>query len=157
MTGKTGTRRLLAQSRMGNGELELADLAQQTALKNSQVAWSTGLSKIHSRCSARPAAAPHPETACAFVVGLAMSAPEGGHIHFGSLEKGERERLSKLSQLEEETKRRNRAAEDLRRRKVEDVMLSAILAVEDCQLRIKPFGQEWQTVELKRGDLLIFR
>ena len=29
-----------------------------------------------------------------------------GHIHFGSLEKGERERLSKLSQLEEETKRK---------------------------------------------------
>ena len=59
VTGETGTRRLLAQSRMGNGELELADLAQQTALKNSQVAWSTGLSKIHSRCSARPAAAPN--------------------------------------------------------------------------------------------------
>ena len=30
---------------MGNGELELADLAQQTALKNSQVTWSPGLSK----------------------------------------------------------------------------------------------------------------
>lgn len=29
-----------------------------------------------------------------------------GHVHFGSLEKGERERLSKLSQLEEETKRK---------------------------------------------------
>ena len=45
MTGEKGTRRLLAQSRMGNGELELADLAQQTALKNSQVTWSPGLSK----------------------------------------------------------------------------------------------------------------
>ena len=31
---------------------------------------------------------------------------EGGHIHYGSLEKGERERLSKLSQLEDETKRK---------------------------------------------------
>jgi U4/U6 small nuclear ribonucleoprotein PRP4 len=31
---------------------------------------------------------------------------EGGHIHYGSLEKVERERLSKLSQLEDETKRK---------------------------------------------------
>ena len=36
-------------------------------------------------------------------------------------------------------------------------MLSAILAVEESSLRIKPFGQDWQTVKLSRGDLLVFR
>ena len=30
---------------VGNGELEFPDLAQQTALKKSQVTWSPGLSK----------------------------------------------------------------------------------------------------------------
>ena len=45
LTGKKGMRRLLAQSRMGNGELEFPDLAQQTALKKTQVTWSPGLSK----------------------------------------------------------------------------------------------------------------
>merc|ERR1711975_131993 len=48
-------------------------------------------------------------------------------------------------------------AGSLRDRKVEDVMQSAILAIEESMLRIKPFGCEWQTVKLSRGDLLVFR
>lgn len=50
-------------------------------------------------------------------------------------------------------------AESLRDRKEEDVPLAAILAIEPTgtRLRIRPFGGQWETVELARGDVLIFR